>query len=86
MIRSEVCWDATVRVVAGIAVVAGGELLAELLWSVAFVGWLLALVVLVPTMLYGVYLCLRGLWLVVEEAAREAVEDWPRSAVVADRE
>ena len=84
MIRTQVCWDATVRLVAGAAVVAVGLVAANALFGVALIGWLLALVVAIPATLFGTYLATRGLWLIVEEAAREAVDGRPRSDVLTE--
>ncbi|GAB7094016.1 hypothetical protein JCM30237_11680 [Halolamina litorea] len=84
MIRTQVCWDATVRVVAGAAVVGVGLVAAMALFRVPLIGWLLALVVAVPASLFGVFLAVKGLWLVVEEATREAIDGQPRSDLLTD--
>lgn len=85
VIRTQVCWDATARIVAGLVVIALGQVAGAALLGVSFVGWLLALLVVVPTLLYGVFLGTKGLWLVVEEAAREAVEGRPRSDLLSEK-
>lgn len=85
MLRTQVCWDATVRVVAGVLLVVLGWETAALLFGIDFVGWLLALLVFLPTLLYGVFLGTKGLWLVVEEAAREAVHSEPRSDLLTEK-
>lgn len=84
MIRTQVCWDATVRMVLGLVVTAVGLVAADALYAVTLVGWLLALVALVPTLLFGVFMLTKGLWLVVEEAAREAVHGRPRSDILTE--
>lgn len=84
MIRTQVCWDATVRIVLGLVVIAVGQVAGAALIRIALVGWLFALAVVVPTLLYGVFLGLKGLWLVVEEAAREAVAGNPRSEILTE--
>lgn len=84
MIRTQVCWDATVRIVAGLVVVAVGLVAANALFGIALIGWLLALAVAVPATLFGVFTATKGLWLVVEEAAREAVDGQPRSDLLTE--
>lgn len=85
MIRTQVCWDATVRVVLGLVIIAIGQVAGAALFRVTLIGWLLALAVVVPTLLYGVFLATKGLWLVVEEAAREAVAGNPRSEILTEK-
>ncbi|QKY20916.1 hypothetical protein B4589_011230 [Halolamina sp. CBA1230] len=79
MIRTQVCWDATIRIVVGAAVVGGGLVAAAALFGVAVIGWLLAIMVAAPATLFGTFLATKGLWLVVEAATRETVEGAPRS-------
>lgn len=84
MIRTQVCWDATVRLVAGAGAVAVGLVAANALFGIALIGWLLAIAVAAPAVLFGTYLATQGLWLLVEEAAREAVDGQPRSDVLTE--
>jgi ABC-type transport system involved in cytochrome bd biosynthesis fused ATPase/permease subunit len=84
VIRTQVCWDATVRIVLGLVVAAVGVVAADALYAVTLIGWVLALTALVPTLLFGVFMVTKGLWLVVEEAAREAVHGRPRSEVLTE--
>ena len=84
MIRTQVCWDATVRLVFGAVIIAVGQVAAQALLDVTLIGWALALAVVVPAMLLGVFMMVKGLWLVVEEAAREAVQGRPRSDILTD--
>lgn len=85
VIRTQVCWDATVRIVAGAAIVAVGLVAADALFGISLIGWLLALAAATPATLFGVFLATKGLWLVVEEATREAVEGRPRSEVLTEK-
>ena len=78
------CWDATVRIAPGAAVVILGQILASALFKITLVGWLLAIVVVVPTMLLGVYMMTKGVWLLVEEATREAIDGQPRSELLTE--
>lgn len=84
MIRTQVCWDATVRIVLGLVVAVVGLVAANALYDVTLIGWLLGLTALVPTLLFGVFMVTKGLWLVVEEAAREAVHGRPRSEILTE--
>jgi uncharacterized membrane protein len=84
VIRTQVCWDATVRIAPGAAVIILGQILAAALFKITLVGWLLAIAVVVPTMLFGVYMMTKGVWLLVEEAAREAIEGRPRSSLLTE--
>lgn len=84
MIRTQVCWDATVRIVAGAAIVGVALVAANALFGVALIGWLLALAVAIPATLFGTYLATKGLWLVVEEATREAIDGGARSDLLSE--
>jgi hypothetical protein len=79
-----VCWDATIRIVVGAVVVGVGLVAANALFGIALIGWLLAIAVAAPATLFGTFLVTKGLWLVVEEAAREAVEGQPRSSLLTE--
>ncbi|WP_101294202.1 hypothetical protein [Halegenticoccus soli] len=69
MSLEQASWDATIRLFAGVALIALGVELGGPMLGSGLLGGALGLLVLCSTLLYGLNQIAKGLWIVVSDAA-----------------